>query len=134
MVAGSLLVSITDPEVYLAGASGGVYSLITSHLANIIANWGEMEFPALRLLAFLLLAGVDTGVAIYYRFVAGVDTRVSYVAHLAGAVIGLLLGIVVLRNLREHKWERVLWWFCLILFLLLFLAAIIINAVVIGLY
>ena len=89
--------------------------------------------PALRLLAFLLLAGVDTGVAIYYRYVAGVDTRVSYVAHLAGALVGLLLGIVVLRNLREHKWERVLWWFCLILFLILFLAAIIQNAVLIGL-
>ena len=134
VAAGSLATSITDPDVYLAGASGGVYALIAAHLANVIFNWGEMEFPALRLLAFLLLAGVDTGVAIYYRFVAGVDTRVSYVAHLAGAVIGLLLGIVVLRNLREHKWERVLWWFCLILFLLLFLAAIIINAVVIGLY
>ena len=88
---------------------------------------------ALRLLAFLLLAGVDTGVAVYYRYVAGVDTLVSYVAHLAGALVGLLLGIVVLRNLREHKWERVLWWFCLILFLILFLAAIIQNAVLIGL-
>ena len=118
--------------MYLAGASGGVYALIAAHLANVIFNWGEMEFPALRLLAFLLLAGVDTGVAIYYRYVQGIDTKVSYVAHLSGAIIGLLLGIVVLRNLREHKWERVLWWFCLILFLLPFLAAIIINAVCVG--
>jgi len=133
VAAGSLATSVTDPDVYLAGASGGVYALIAAHLANVIFNWGEMEFPALRLLAFLLLAGVDTGVAIYYRYVAGVDTRVSYVAHLAGALVGLLLGIVVLRNLREHKWERVLWWFCLILFLILFLAAIIQNAVLIGL-
>jgi len=133
VAAGSLATAITDPDVYLAGASGGVYALIAAHLANVIFNWGEMEFPVLRLLAFLLLAGVDTGVAIYYRYVAFVDTKVSYVAHLAGAVVGLLLGIVVLRNLREHKWERVLWWCCLLLFLGLFLAAIIQNAVNIGL-
>ena len=132
VAAGSLATSITDPEVYLAGASGGVYALIAAHLANVIFNWGEMEFPALRLLAFLLLAGVDTGVAVYYRYVVQVETQVSYVAHLAGAVVGLLLGIVVLRNLREHKWERVLWWCSLLLFLGLFLAAIIQNAIIIG--
>lgn len=68
VVAGSLASSVTDPDVYLAGASGGVYALITAHLANVIFNWSEMEFPALRLIAFIILAGVDTGVAIYYRY------------------------------------------------------------------
>jgi membrane associated rhomboid family serine protease len=133
VVAGSLATSITDPDVYLAGASGGVYALITAHLANVISNWGEMEVPALRLVAFLLLIGVDTGVAVYYRYVALIDTRVSYAAHIAGAVVGLLLGIVVLRNLRVQTWERVIWWFSLLLFLGLFLAAIVWNAVIIGL-
>ena len=133
VVAGSLATSITDPDVYLAGASGGVYALIAAHLANVISNWGEMEVPALRLAAFLLLVGVDTGVAVYYRYVALVDTRVSYVAHIAGALVGLLLGIVVLRNLRVRTWERVVWWCSLLLFLGLFLAAIVWNAVLIGL-
>ena len=76
VVAGSLTVSITDPDVYLAGASGGVYSLITAHLANVIFNWGQMEFAALRLLTFLVLAGVDIGVAVYYRYV-GNNTKVT---------------------------------------------------------
>lgn len=31
---------------------------------------------------------MDTGVAVYYRYVANVDTRVSYVSHLAGAAAG----------------------------------------------
>ena len=48
VLAGSLAVSITDPTVYLAGASGGVYALITAHLANVVANWSEMEFAPLR--------------------------------------------------------------------------------------
>jgi len=130
-IAGSLVTSISDPEAYLAGASGGVYAIIAAHLANVIFNWSEMEFPALRLLAFLLLAGIDTGIAVYYRYIE-VDTKVGYGAHAAGAVVGLLLGIVVLRNLRVKTWERVMWWFSLLLFLGLFLAAIVWNAVIIG--
>ena len=129
VVAGSLATSISDPKVYLAGASGGVYAIIAAHLANVIFNWSEMEFPALRLIAFILLAGIDTGVAVYYRYIAEVETQVGYAAHAAGAIVGFLLGIVVLRNLRVHTWERVLWWICLLLFLALFLAAIVWNAV-----
>lgn len=36
VLAGSLATSVTDPSVYLAGASGGVYALITAHIATII--------------------------------------------------------------------------------------------------
>ena len=131
VVAGSLATSISDPEAYLAGASGGVYAIIAAHLANVIFNWNEMEFPALRLMAFLLLAGIDTGIAVYYRYIEK-DTKVGYAAHAAGAAVGLLLGIVVLRNLRVKTWERVMWWFSLLLFLGLFMAAIVYNAVTIG--
>ena len=68
VLAGSLAVSIADPHIFLAGGSGGVYSLITAHLANVVANWGEMEFAALRLVGFLLVGGLDVGMAInsYY--------------------------------------------------------------------
>ena len=131
VVAGSLATSISDPEAYLAGASGGVYAIIAAHLANVIFNWNEMEFPALRLMAFLLLAGIDTGIAVYYRYIEK-DTKVGYAAHAAGAAVGFLLGIVVLRNLRVKTWERVMWWFSLLLFLALFMAAIVYNAVIIG--
>lgn len=36
VLAGSLGTSILDPTVKLAGASGGVYSLVTAHVASII--------------------------------------------------------------------------------------------------
>ena len=75
-MAGSLLVSITDPDVYLAGASGGVYSLIASHLANIISNWAQMEFAGLRLATFLVVAGVDIGIAVYSRHFTAAPTKV----------------------------------------------------------
>ncbi len=35
-MAGSLGASISDPLSYLAGASGGVYALISAHLASIV--------------------------------------------------------------------------------------------------
>lgn len=36
ILAGSLGSSIMDPKVCLAGASGGVYALITAHIGTII--------------------------------------------------------------------------------------------------
>lgn len=36
VIAGSLGTSVSDPNVYLAGASGGVYAIITAHVATII--------------------------------------------------------------------------------------------------
>lgn len=36
VLSGSLFTSIIDPDVYLAGASGGVYSLLAAHIATII--------------------------------------------------------------------------------------------------
>ena len=41
VLAGSLATTCFDPTVYLAGASGGVYSLILAHLSTLILNWKE---------------------------------------------------------------------------------------------
>ena len=57
--------------------------------------------------------------------------QVSYVGHLAGAGAGLLLGILVLRNLKEETWEKYLWWLCLAVFSLLVLVGVIWNSVII---
>lgn len=37
--AGSMATSINAPNAFLAGASGGVYALVTAHVATIIMNW-----------------------------------------------------------------------------------------------
>lgn len=36
VLAGSMGTSLTSPRIFLAGASGGVYALITAHIATII--------------------------------------------------------------------------------------------------
>ena len=39
VLAGSLWTSIFRPTVFLSGASGGVYALITAHLGTVIMNF-----------------------------------------------------------------------------------------------
>jgi membrane associated rhomboid family serine protease len=89
VVAGSLATSVFDPKVFLAGASGGVYALVTAHLATLVLNWQEdmvilqhrlrgsqkrtaakLHGPivrCLRLGVVLLYAAIDTSVAVIRR-------------------------------------------------------------------
>lgn len=60
VLAGSLGTSIFDPEVYLVGASGGVYALLAAHLANVLLNYHQMRYGVVRL-AFILIFGKDCG-------------------------------------------------------------------------
>lgn len=63
--------------------------------------------------------------------------QVSYIAHLAGFAAGLLLGMVTLRNLKEHRWEVILKWTGLLVFLALIAAAVVIQVAypdLVGLY
>ncbi|XP_076661123.1 rhomboid-4 isoform X2 [Halictus rubicundus] len=127
VVAGSLGTSVSDPRVYLAGASGGVYALITAHVATILMNWSQMEFAVLQLLVFLVVTSFDIGQAIYHRYVLDTNDQVGYVAHFAGAIAGLLVGINVLRNLEVRTWEKVVWWVSIITYTVLMTAAILWN-------
>lgn len=127
VVAGSLGTSVSDPSVYLAGASGGVYALITAHVATILMNWSQMEFAVLQLLVFLVVTSVDVGQAIYNRYVLETNDQVGYVAHFAGAIAGLLVGINVLRNLEVKTWEKAIWWASIITYTGLMTGAILWN-------
>lgn len=119
VLAGSLATSVTDPSVYLAGASGGVYALITAHVATIIINWSEMECAIYQLLVFAFLITFDFGSSIYNRYFVDVDNQIGYTAHLAGAIAGLLVGVYTLRNLNVRPWEKKLCWSCFVIYVLL---------------
>ncbi|XP_067014946.2 protein rhomboid isoform X4 [Anabrus simplex] len=125
---GSLGTSISDPYVRLVGASGGVYALVTAHLASIVMNWSEMRFAPLQFVFFLIVFASTIGKDIYYRYINDEDDRIGYEAHLFGALAGFLLGISVLRNLHVLKWERVLWWASIFVFVGFISAAIAWNA------
>ncbi|XP_017782023.1 PREDICTED: rhomboid-related protein 2-like [Nicrophorus vespilloides] len=127
VIAGSLGTSITDPTVRLAGASGGVYSLITAHLASIIMNWSEMTYPIIQLIIFIVLMGSDVGTAIYNRYVLNANESIGYAAHFFGALAGLLVGIFVLRNIEVTRPEKIIRAIAIVVFVVLMGSGIIIN-------
>lgn len=68
VLGGSLAASVLDPDVCLAGASGGVYALLAAHLANALLNFHAMRYGAVRLVAALAVASCDVGFAVHARY------------------------------------------------------------------
>ncbi len=75
---------------------------------------------------FVSIASADVGIAIYDRYSREFEGPVSYVAHLTGALAGLTIGLLVLKNFEQKLHEQLMWWIALgvyaacILFALLF--------------
>lgn len=65
-------------------------------------NWAEMPFRLIRLIVISTYFILDIGSAVYRRLQTDECDRVSYTAHIAGAVTGLLMGIALLYNLKVH--------------------------------
>ncbi|KAL7643974.1 UNVERIFIED_CONTAM: hypothetical protein RMT77_005987 [Armadillidium vulgare] len=128
VLAGSLGTSVFDSEVFLVGASGGVYALLAAHLSNVLINYNNMQFGILRLVGVLFVASADVGYAIYDRYAhVTMELPVSYVAHLTGALAGLTLGLVVLKNFEQRLHEQLLWWVALGVFAACVIFAMLFN-------
>ena len=68
-----------------------------------------------------MYATFDITWAIYRRYESNTDIQkgdVSYIAHMSGAIAGLLIGIIVLKNRKVHAWEIRLKILCIIIFAL----------------
>ena len=63
VLAGSLSTSVLDPAVCLVGASGGVYSLLAGHTANLVINFNKMSFGPARLVATLAVASLEVNIS-----------------------------------------------------------------------
>lgn len=112
VLAGSIAASIFDTNAVLVGASGGVYALLAAHLANIVLNCACMELSIVKLIAIFTLAGADLGFAVWERYTRK-PTPVGYTAHLVGALAGLTIGLVVLKNFEQKLHDHYLWWIAL---------------------
>lgn len=60
-------------------------------------------------------ASCDVGFAIYFRYAveSTAAPSVSYVAHLTGALAGLTIGLLVLKNFEQKLHEQLMWWIAL---------------------
>ena len=139
VLAGSLGTSLSEPNTFVAGASGGVYALIAAHLATLALNWKEdstiriqkvIHKPLTRIvrLVFIITLSVhDIALAIYVKYYSEGDNKTGFMGHLCGALAGLLVGIFVLDNRRVRTWEPIVQWISLTIFLLMVIFAIIWN-------
>lgn len=128
VLAGSLGTSVFDTDVYLVGASGGVYALLAAHLANVLLNYNQMEFGLVRLIGIFIVASADVGFAVYDRYAAEqAGPPVSYVAHLTGALAGLTIGLLVLKNFEQKLHEQLIWWVALGVYAACTLFAVLFN-------
>ncbi|XP_069056057.1 rhomboid-related protein 3 isoform X5 [Pleurodeles waltl] len=115
VLAGSLAVSVADMTAPVVGSSGGVYALISAHLANIVMNWSGMKchFKLLRMAAALICMSFEFGRAVWLRFHPSAYPPCpypSFVAHLGGVLVGITLGVVILRNYEQRLQDQSLWW------------------------
>lgn len=126
VLAGSIGSSIVNKGIFLCGASGGVYALLTAHVATIIINWREMKYAMIQLFLLLIYFSNDFWSSFYRQWEDPLN-NVSYVSHLSGAAAGILVGIGVLRNLSVQSYEKKLWWFAVTFYITLISAGIAYN-------
>jgi len=127
VLGGSLFISVLGPNTYGVGASAGVYGLLFSHLSTIILNWNEMDRKCCRLFWLLLYITFDIGSSLWIELHLQQNTNTSHAGHFGGAVTGLLVSILVLRNFEKHLWELRMQKVCQILLISTFTLIVLIN-------
>ncbi|KAI9587960.1 protein rhomboid-like [Glossina fuscipes] len=131
--AGSLGTSVVDSEVYLVGASGGVYALLAAHLANITLNYGQMKYAVAQLVSVVIFVLCDLGYAFYTQYLAADELNeappVSYIAHLTGALAGLTIGLLVLKSFERRPYDNLIWWLALSIYCAFTVFAIVFNLI-----
>ncbi|XP_023011616.1 protein rhomboid isoform X2 [Leptinotarsa decemlineata] len=125
VLGGSLTHAVINREVGAIGASAGISAFLTIPIAAVILNWKEMSHPTVHLLLF----GIITALDIVYKILVVGDMETSYASHLGGALVGLLFGVNILKNLKITKTEIIIWHISLVT-----LAIILIILVILGVY
>ncbi|CAL8249032.1 unnamed protein product [Lota lota] len=130
VLAGSLASSIFDPQSALVGASGGVYALIGGFFMNAVVNFREM-IPLLgvfRIVGILAIVASDLGFALYRRFLSDeVGLKVSFVAHIGGAVAGMSVGYVFFSAYNQKLLKDPRFWLCIAGYGVFVIAAVLFN-------
>lgn len=107
VIFGVLGTSIEDPNIYLVGASSGVYSLLAACIVTVVMNWRDLEYALIYIFVLLLVTVTETVFSLLDYFDSREDL-VSYMAHLFGAIAGFSLGISILIVHSETTCKRAL--------------------------
>ena len=97
----------------LVGASAGTFAVVMAVFANTLLNWNEtsVKFRLLRLSIVGAFVVTDIVTVI-------LQPKISFVAHFGGGLIGILLGLVILKNWEIKSFEVKVQMVCLCLFVI----------------
>mmetsp|Transcript_70584 Transcript_70584/g.228622 ORF Transcript_70584/g.228622 Transcript_70584/m.228622 type:complete len:559 (-) Transcript_70584:67-1743(-) len=118
---GAMCYIVGDAHKAVVGMSGGCYSLIGMQCADLFINWKQKKFRKPTVLFLVILASVDI---VTYVTALGSDNA-SHTAHVGGFIAGVLIGILVAKNLVVEGYERVVQAITLVVGLLLLLWVVI---------
>ena len=87
-------------NVYLVGASGAIYGLMGAYAGHMLINWSELRLKCVWFCGATLTVVLDVGM-----YLMAPVAHVAYAAHVGGALAGMCLGVLVLKNVRvlEHE-------------------------------
>ncbi|XP_055510071.1 rhomboid-related protein 3-like [Leucoraja erinacea] len=137
-LAGSLATSVADMTAPAFGSSGGVYALVSAHLANVAMNWSGMrcQFKLFRMGIAMICMSLEFGRAVWLRFRPPAHpscAHPSFACHLGGVMVGITLGVVILKNYEQKLHEQSLWWIFVIVYLIFVSFAVLWNIFAYGL-
>jgi len=93
--------AIIDGHASLIGMSGGVYALMGMTFGSLILNWHDTRYRRPELLLLLILLSMDLTFAYFDSLSA--DNETSHSAHFGGYAAGVILGVLIGRNLDEEE-------------------------------
>eukprot|EP00913_Durusdinium_trenchii_P014796 g13875.t2 len=95
--------AVIDGHASLIGMSGGVYALMGMTFGSLILNWHDTRYRRPELLVLLMLFVLDLAFA-YVS--ASPDNETSHSAHFGGYASGVVLGVLMGRNLDEEEAQQ----------------------------
>jgi membrane associated rhomboid family serine protease len=86
--------------IILLGASGAIYALLLIALSSTLMNFKETRGAWCIVLLYLVMIGVET-----YVSAQSSATNIAFAAHATGALYGLVLGFIFVRNMHVTQCE-----------------------------
>jgi len=96
----------------LLGASSGVYALVSAYFSHLLMNWKETPLKYVWFLTLILSVVITI---LFYYYSENGEYNVAHIAHLGGAIQGVFVGCLSVRNLRVTKIENMLKVICFLL-------------------
>ncbi|XP_009475630.1 PREDICTED: rhomboid-related protein 1 [Nipponia nippon] len=96
----------------------GILRISFLYLAGVL-NWAGMRCPykLLRMVLALVCMSSEVGRAVWLRFsppLPASGPQPSFMAHLAGAIVGISMGLTILRSYEESLQDQCGWWVLLL--------------------